>query len=918
MMNSFAISCLITAILTMILAIFVILKRGELNKLWFWTGVSIFLWTIGLFGSVVAENERIAYLSQRILYVGTILLIPTLTKYIFTLIDFRHKLRKVYLFFIYLFSVSFILLSFSRYFIIRITTRNSFGYWPVETGPIYVLFLIFFSLAFLMDLVLLYLAFVKSSGYKRKQFQYSFYAILIGLVGGSTNFLLDFNLNVYPIGNFFVSLYVIIMTYAILKYRLMDIRLVISKSILYFILIGLVALAFTSITFITGQLFTGEGFSNLLVTLFISLIIVFGLDPLKRFLARVTDKIFYKDKIDYQEVLKMLGIIIAKEIEFKKMFVDLSGALEKSIKCKNVNFLYKNKITGIFRGVSDENIFLSGNDEIINYILNNKEVIITEELDRRVSELDEKTRIKIVTIIDRLKKMKMGLIAPIVLNGEIISILSIEKKLSGDAFSGEDINLISVLTPQIATALEKSRLYNELQDLNLHLQEKVDEATSNLKVANIDLETRNRYLTALQKISSTITRSLDFTEVISFIANSIRSELGFSAGVINFIDEESKNIYIGGMSIDDKVKKVISILPQNPSRYRVSFNSKNNLAIRSITNGSIEKSSNIYDLFVPAIDKDSADKIQKAMNVKSAISVPIYSENKIIGSIDFFSSKNIEKITKTDIEVMKSLADQTGLVIKNITLYGEISNKNLELEHANEHLKKLDEAKSEFLSIASHQLRTPLTGIKGYLSMILEGDYGKFSSKQENVLHDVYNASERMARLISVFLNVSRIESGKFKMDRSEVDLGKLVKICVNLLEINAGNKKLKLILKVEKNLPKINIDADKIKDVVSNLIENSIKYTNKGKIEINVMKNGEKELLVKIQDTGIGLEDHEIEKLFNKFSRGDDSAKINTDGSGLGLYIARRIIEAHNGKIWVESSGKGKGSLFQFSLPIV
>lgn len=916
MMNGFAISCLITAILTMILAIFVILKRGELNKLWFWTGVSIFLWTIGLFGSVVAKNESVAYLSQRILYIGTILLIPTLTRYVFTLIDFKHKQRKVYLFFIYLFSVSFILLSFSKYFIIRISARNSFGYWPVETGPIYILFLIFFSFAFLIDLILLYLAFVKSSGYKRKQFQYSFYAILIGLVGGSTNFLLDFNLNAYPIGNFFVSLYVIIMTYAILKYRLMDIRLVISKSILYFALIGLVTLAFTSITFITGQVFTGEGVSNTLVTLFISLIIVFGFDPLKRLLARLTDKVFYKDKIDYQEVLRTLGLIIAREIELKKLFLDLSGSIEKLVKYKGVNFLYKNKITGIFRAIVDENIAIASNDEIINYIFTNREIIITEELDRKSKELSDSEKIKIAKIVERLDKMKIGLIAPIVSDNEIMAILTIDKKLSGDTFSGEDINLISVLTPQIATALEKSRLYNEIQTFNINLQAKIEQATKELKQVNIDLETRNKYLTSLQKISSTITRSLDFQEVVSFIATSIKKEMGFGAGVINFVDEKSRTMYIGAMTQDEGINKVISSLPQKPYEYKVSYDDKENIAIRAMHSSNIEKSNFVYDVFRPAITKIQADQLQKALNIKSVVAIPMYSENKIIGSIDFFLYVQLENIKQADIEVMKALTDQTGLVIKNLNLYSEISSKNIELEDANTHLKQLDEAKSEFLSIASHQLRTPLTGIKGYLSMLVEGDYGKIPGKINDVLKQVFEASNRMARLVDVFLNVSRIESGRLKLELNGFDLNELVYRSVKDLTINANESDLKLNFKKDNEVYIVKADSDKIKDVLLNLIDNAIKYTKKGSIDVKLSKK-DSHALVEVSDTGIGLEEGDIDKLFNKFSRGQDSTKINTGGSGLGLYVAKKIIDAHGGKIWVESSGKGNGSKFSFTLPL-
>ncbi len=912
-MNSFAISCLITAILTIILAVFVVLKRGRLNKLWFFTSISIFLWTIGLFGSVVAKTEKIAYMSQEILYLGTILLIPTLTNYVFALIEFKHKIKNIFLFFIYGLSLIFIVSIFSKSFIVNIVSRNSFGYWPVKTGTIYIYFLLFFFIIFVVDLYLLYLAYKKSVGYRKKQLQYSLYAILIGLIGGSTNFLLDFNLNIYPIGNFFVSLYAVIMTYAIVKYRLMDIRFVISKSILYFILIGFVTLAFTSITFLTGQVFATEGFSTTLISILISLIIVFGLDPLKHFLARITDKVFYKDKIDYREVLKNLGFIIAREIELKKLFVDLSGGLEKSIKCKNVVLLYKNNITGIYRGFESDEVFFTQNDEVIEYLKDKKQIIVVEELDRVAKEKSiEIEKQKLLSIVDRLDKLKIGLIAPIMSDGDITAILCIDRKLSGDTFSEEDIGLISVLTPQIATALEKARLYNEIQAFNVNLQTKIEQATEELKQVNIDLETRNKYLTSLQKISGTITRTLDLSKVIQFIATSIRSEIGFIGGVINFIDENKKNIYIGAMSSDEIIQKAVSVLKDN------DIKDNYNLAIKAIKSGKIQKTSYLYDVFRPAINKREAEHIQKFLNVKSIVSLPIYSENKIIGSIDYFLMVNLENIKTADLEVMKSLADQTGLVIGNIRLYEQLSMKNLELEHANEHLKKLDEAKSEFLSIASHQLRTPLTGIKGYLSMILEGDYGKFNSKQGVVLKDVFNATERMTRLINVFLNVTRIESGKLKIDFVDLDISNLVKTSVDLLQISAKDKKLKLNFHADKDIPNIKADQDKIKDVVLNLIDNSIKYTDKGSIDVSVSKLNENEIIVKIKDTGIGLKQHEIDKMFNKFSRGDDSPKINTNGSGLGLYIAKRIVEAHGGKIWVESAGENKGSIFQFTLPIV
>ena len=241
---------------------------------------------------------------------------------------------------------------------------------------------------------------------------------------------------------------------------------------------------------------------------------------------------------------------------------------------------------------------------------------------------------------------------------------------------------------------------------------------------------------------------------------------------------------------------------------------------------------------------------------------------------------------------------------------------NKELGEANEHLKELDQAKSEFVSIASHQLRTPMTGIMGYLSMIVGGDFGKIDPALNKVLDSLLDASQRMIRLINLFLDVTKIESGKLVLDKQPIQLEDLIDKELDVVMKLAKDHGLKLVYKRPKvALPKLVID-DKITDVVLNLVDNAIKYTPKGSITVTSEREGDW-VHVKVQDTGRGLDPKEAKNLFNKFVRGYGIAQVNPDGSGLGLYVARRIIEVHGGKIWVESDGVGKGSCFQFTLPI-
>lgn len=234
-----------------------------------------------------------------------------------------------------------------------------------------------------------------------------------------------------------------------------------------------------------------------------------------------------------------------------------------------------------------------------------------------------------------------------------------------------------------------------------------------------------------------------------------------------------------------------------------------------------------------------------------------------------------------------------------------------------EELEKISQAKTEFLSIASHQLRTPLSVLKGYLSMILEGNYGELSERLKTPLINVYSSTERLIKLVNDFLNITKIETGKVEIELEEVDLEELIADQVKELEIKAKEKNLGLIFeKPKEKIPKLLLDKEKIGQAISNLIDNAIRYTHSGEVRVILEKTGNF-VKIKVKDTGEGLTKEEAEKLFESFSRGEAGRKFYTEGSGLGLYIAKKLVELHKGKIWVESPGKGKGSTFYIELKI-
>jgi signal transduction histidine kinase len=239
-----------------------------------------------------------------------------------------------------------------------------------------------------------------------------------------------------------------------------------------------------------------------------------------------------------------------------------------------------------------------------------------------------------------------------------------------------------------------------------------------------------------------------------------------------------------------------------------------------------------------------------------------------------------------------------------------------EEERKREEAEKISRAKSEFIAITSHQLRTPLSAIKGYLSMILDGSYGELPEKVKNKIMNIYQSNERLIKLVNDILSISKLETGEMEINYKKEDLREIIKEVISELSIKAKEKNLYLTFEEPKEFPKVLLDREKIRQVILNLIDNSIKYTKEGGITVKLL-NKENKLQIIISDTGEGLTEEEKEKIFKRFSRGEAGEKFWTEGSGLGLYIARKLVEMHKGRIWVESKGKGKGSNFYVELPM-
>ncbi len=892
----------------------VVYFRNKRNKLNIYFGVMAVANACWAFVNLMSAFDQNAIWVRLQYTLGAILLGAGLV-WFFYLIERKSNIFRSII--IYLTSFFFAVTSLYGELIIKRVDKINFGSFEGEFGSLFFFYTAFIGLTLIFIVIRLFVETFRSTGNRKLQLLYvSFGSMVFAALAIVPSFLLPLiGFNSFSqfdlIGSF---IYISFITYSIVRYRLMNIKMVIARSVLYFLLVATVTSFFTFVIFLIREIFEVKTrISEWALIMLASFIVVVALDPLKKLLSRVTDDFFYKNRVNYDQLLRNLSTIIAREIDMEVLLQRIKDTLQKDLKVKNVDIVIH---TDGYKKINNQKFEdYAINDEIINLIKSADDIIVLEEYRRKVEDMSASVlRDNVTKAIETMDSLNWQLIIPVIVESKLTAVIILDYKLSGDVYSKEDISFFNVFSPQIAIAIEKSRLYEEVENFNLELKEKIDRATKKLKTANVDLGERNKFLTITQNISNLISRNLDINNVIQIIVDSISTELGYIGGILSFKDESNKYLYPAAITRGEAAKKGLALLPRPVSEYKANIGNKENFGVRCFTTGSAITSDSFADFFAPPIEKEAADKIQQALNIVTVVGIPIYSENKIIGVIHYLLAIKEGSISRLDYEMMNNLADQVGIVYRNVKLYQQLENTNKKLQEANIHLKRLDQAKSEFLSIASHQLRTPTSAIKGYLSMLLEGDYGPVKPEQRKVVAVVYESAARLARLINIFLNVSRIEAGRFKLNKAPTDMNEIIKGVVTELQQQAKTKDLELKVNLPTKAPILNVDSDKIREVVLNLVDNSIKYTAKGFVEINSRVKGDRYEFW-TRDSGMGIRTDEVNTLFKKFVRGTGVAQVNTGGSGLGLYIAQRVIKEHGGHIWAESDGLDKGSIFKFTL---
>ncbi|TAL49046.1 HAMP domain-containing histidine kinase [Patescibacteria group bacterium] len=450
---------------------------------------------------------------------------------------------------------------------------------------------------------------------------------------------------------------------------------------------------------------------------------------------------------------------------------------------------------------------------------------------------------------------------------------------------------------------------------SLNHEQELKTVTESLYKQNLELAVKNKTLSLLRQLYQISILTLEPKILAEKLGDTIRETFEYElVGFFSFDKEEDTFIPMY-FSQSDRCAKASSRAEVSFISLRLNQVSRHNL-FAQVLKGSMAYTESFQDVWGEAISGKDWTVIQNESRVKGVLFFPLLIDEKVIGVLTIALNRRYKELIQFEKDSIQSFVNVLAVALDRAYLYQKLGVTNKELAEANDRLKELDRLKSEFLSFASHQIRAPLTAIGGYASMLLQGDFGEMPEQIRNSVKTIDISSKELIKVVNDFLDISRIEQGRMKYEMTDFDFRKAIEEIIDEFRPNMGKKGLSLEFEAAEKLSyMISGDAGKIKQVVGNIIDNAIKYTEHGGIKISLERTGSN-IRLAVSDTGIGIALEDIPKLFSKFSRSRDAHRTDVTGTGLGLYLAKQLIEAHKGRIWVESEGRGHGSTFFIELP--
>mgnify|MGYP001586231298 FL=1 len=491
---------------------------------------------------------------------------------------------------------------------------------------------------------------------------------------------------------------------------------------------------------------------------------------------------------------------------------------------------------------------------------------------------------------------------------------------------GQIISFAGFISPGIILFLCIVLMYKierikQLQNMASKLRDSVDEMDEQAKlIVRTDLELNKTQealnkklngLYGLQKLSRKLSSTLQEEQLFTAVDPAQLEELGFEKGIIFLYNETEKKFIL---------KAAVNYQKDNTEVIKSGLDKQKELFLDFMSKEKAINSS------VSAQNKETIAKINSLFKTTSFVIAALLPKEGNRGFIFLGNEDASNLVTEGDEEVVNILATQLAQGMENARLFDESWRTHQELEKkveerthalslALEELKIVSKRKTDFISSVSHELRTPLTSIKGYAAILLTEKLGALPPPVKERLEKINRHSDELTHFINDLLDISRIESGRVILNRQAQSLRPIAEKVFDLLSVQLKERQINSELIISPELPQAIFDTNQIERIFINIIGNALKFTPpEGKITVNICPKGNM-VEVNISDTGCGIPVESQEAIFEEFYRVDNLINQKVTGTGLGLTLVKKIIEAHEGKIWVKSSA-GKGSTFSFTLP--
>jgi signal transduction histidine kinase len=470
------------------------------------------------------------------------------------------------------------------------------------------------------------------------------------------------------------------------------------------------------------------------------------------------------------------------------------------------------------------------------------------------------------------------LAVPLLREGTAIGTITIWRDVV-EPFTERQMELIKTFADQAVIAIENVRLFKELQERTRELMESVKE------------------MKALGEVGQAVSSTLDLETVLSTIVRHAVQLSGTDCGIIYEYDEPTQEFHLrASYQMEQELVQRYQSTPLRLSQGATGRSAQTRVPVQ------------IADLLQEQEFATAGIRpILARLGYRSLLAVPILLEQRIMGALTIYRRQTGNFLPEI-VNLLQTFATQSVLAIQNARLFREIEDKSHQIEAANRH-------KSEFLANMSHELRTPLNAIIGFSEVLQEKLFGELNEKQAEYTDDILTSGRHLLSLINEILDLSKVEAGRMELELTTFDLPLAIENARTFVRERAVKHGITLDVTVDERLGDFVGDERKIKQILLNLLSNAVKFTPEGgRISINASKadNGAE---ISVSDTGIGISPEDQPKIFEEFRQVGSDSTHKTEGTGLGLTLAKKFVELHGGKIWVESE-VGKGSTFTFTLP--